>query len=345
MPSVSRIVLPLILLPLFIAPAKAQQTTLRVHQMLPPQAAVPSKFIAEWAKKVEADAKGTLRIELYPSMQLGGTPPQLFDQARDGTVDVSWTLTGYSPGRFSKTEVFELPFIGGNAEQNSQALWEFYEKHLRDEYKDVKVLAVHTHGPGLIHAKGNGVRKLEDLRGMKLRGPSRIVNKYIAELGATPIGMPVPQMPDALSKGVIDATVVPWEVTAPLRVAELVNTHTTFAGNRSLYVATFVFAMNKDKFDKLTPEQQKAIDQNSGMVASRWIGRVMDEGDAPGLAAAKARNNTILALDAAETKRWKDAGKKIIDEWIKEMNAKGHNGSLLVEEARALIAKYAGPEQ
>ncbi len=334
----------LALLVFAVIPASAQQTTLRVHQMLPAVAAVPTKFIAEWAKKVEADAKGTIRIELYPSMQLGGTPPQLFDQAKDGVVDVIWTLTGYTVGRFPKSEVFELPFIGGNAE-HSQAMWEFYEKHLRDEYKEVKVLAVHTHGPGLIHAKGNGVRKLEDLQGLKLRGPSRVVNKYIAALGATPIGMPVPQMPEALSKGLIDATVVPWEVTAPLRVAELVQTHTTFAGNRSLYVATFVFAMNKEKFDKLTPEQQKAIDQNSGLSASKWIGRVMDEGDGPGLAAAKARNNTILALDAAETKRWKTAGQKIIDDWIAEMTAKGHNGRQLVDDARALIAKYAGPEE
>ncbi len=345
MNSVIRLGMPVAALLLAAGPLQAQQTTIRVHQMLPAQAAVPTKFIAEWAKKVEADAKGTIKIELYPSMQLGGTPPQLFDQARDGVVDVIWTLTGYTVGRFPKSEVFELPFIGGNAEQNSQAMWEFYEKHLKDEYKDVKVLAVHTHGPGLIHAKGNGIRKLEDLKGMKLRGPSRIVNRYIAALGATPIGIPVPQMPEALSKGLIDATVVPWEVTAPLRVSELVQTHTTFAGNRSLYVATFVFAMNKDRFEKLTPEQQKAIDQNSGMSASRWIGRVMDEGDGPGLAAAKARNNTILALDAAETKRWKDAGQKITEEWIAEMNAKGFNGKQLVDDARALIAKYAGPEQ
>ncbi len=328
----------------FALPASAQQITLRVHQFLPAPAPVPSKFIAPWAKKIEEDSKGRIKVELYPSMQLGGTPPQLFDQVKDGVVDIIWTLPGYTPGRFPKSEAFELPFISGNAEQNSQAAWEYYEKNLKDEYKDVKVIAIHTHGPGLIHAKGEGVRKLEDMKGIKVRGPSRVVNKLITALGATPVGMPVPAMPEALSKGVIDGTVVPWEVTTPLRIAELVNTHTTFAGNRSLYVAFFIFAMNKAKYDGLPDDLKKVIDDNSGMVASRWVGKVMDEGDIPGLEAAKKRGNTIVALDAAETKRWKEAAQKVQAEWIDEMKGKGIDGKQLVDDVRALVAKYAGPE-
>jgi len=325
--------------------ASAQQVTLRVHQFLPAQAPVPSKFIAPWAKKIEEESKGQIKVELYPTMQLGGSPPQLYDQVKDGVVDVIWTLPGYTPGRFPRTEAFELPFIAGNAVQSSQAAWEFYEKHLKDDFKDVKVIAVHTHGPGLIHAKGNGVRKLEDMKGLKLRAPTRIINELLKTLGATPVGMPVPQMPEALSRGVIDGTVVPWEVTTPLKVAELVNTHTTFAGNRSLYVAFFVFAMNKAKYDSLSPELKKVIDDNSGLATSKWAGQVMDDGDAPGLEAAKKRGNAIVELDAKETARWKEASKPVIDAWIKEMDGKGLNGKQLVEDARAMITKYAGPEK
>jgi TRAP-type C4-dicarboxylate transport system substrate-binding protein len=324
--------------------ALAQQTiTLRLHQFLPAPAPVPSKFIAPWAKKVEEESKGRIKIELYPSMQLGGTPPQLFDQARDGVVDIVWTLPGYTPGRFPRTEAFELPFIAGNGEQNSQAAWEFYEKHLKDELKDVKVIAVHTHGPGLIHAKGNGVRKLEDMKGLRLRGPTRVVNRLIETLGATPVGMPVPAMPENLSKGVIDGTVIPWEVTTPLRVSELVNTHTQFSGNRSLYVAFFFFVMNKAKYDSLPADLKKVIDDNSGAATSRWVGKVMDEGDAPGLAAAQKRNNTIVTLDAAETKRWKEAAKPVIAAWIAEMKGKNIDGQALIDDVEKLIAKYAGP--
>jgi TRAP-type C4-dicarboxylate transport system substrate-binding protein len=328
----------------FAAPADAQQTvTLRIHQFLPAQAPVPRNFIAPWAKKVEEDSKGRIKVELYPSMQLGGTPPQLFDQVKDGVVDIVWTLPGYTPGRFPRSEAFELPFISGNAEQNSQAAWEFYEKHLKDEYKDVKIIAVHTHGPGLLHVKGNGVQKLEDMKGLKLRGPSRVVNKLIEALGATPVGMPVPAMPDALSKGVIDGTVVPWEVTTPLRVAELVQTHTTFAGNRSLYVAFFVFAMNKAKYDGLPADLKKVIDDNSGPATSRWVGKVMDDGDAPGLKFAQDRKNKIVALDAAETKRWKEAAKPVIAAWIAELKGKGIDGQALIDDVEKLVAKYAGP--
>lgn len=326
-------------------PANAQQITLRVHQFLPAPAPVPSKFIAPWAEKVMKESGGRIKIELYPSMQLGGTPPQLFDQVKDGVVDIVWTLPGYTSGRFPKIEAFELPFISGNAEQNSQAIWEYYQKHLKDEFKDVQIIAVHTHGPGLIHAKGDGVRKLEDMKGLKVRGPSRVVNKLITALGATPVGMPVPAMPESLSKGVIDGTVVPWEVTTPYRIAELVNTHTTFAGNRSLYVATFIFAMNKAKYDALPADLKKVIDDNSGLETSKWVGRVMDEGDAPGLAAAQKRNNTIVNLDAAETNRWKEAAQKVAAEWIEEMKGKGVDGKQLVDDVRALVAKYAGPEK
>lgn len=325
-------------------PAPAQQTvTLRIHQFLPAPAPVPAHFIAPWAKKVEAESKGRIKFELYPSMQLGGTPPQLFDQVKDGVVDIVWTLPGYTPGRFPRTEAFELPFIAGNGEQTSQAAWEYYEKHLKDELKDVHMISVNTHGPGLLHVKGNGVRRLEDMKGLKLRGPSRQVNKLLEVLGATPVGMPVPAMPDALAKGVIDGTVVPWEVTTPLRVAELVNTHTSFSGNRSLYVSFFFFAMNKAKYAGLPPDLRKVIDDNSGAAAAKWVGQVMDRWDAPGLEAAKKRGNTIIVLDAKETARWKEAAQKVTEAWIAEMKGKGIDGQMLVDDVRALVAKYAGP--
>lgn len=320
----------------------AQEVTLRMHTFLPAAAPVPRHFMVEWGKKVEAESKGRIKVEMYPSMQLGGSPPQLYDQVRDGVADVVWTLPGYTAGRFPKTEAFELPFIAGNGEQSSQAAWEFYQKHLQDHFKDVKIVAVHTHGPGLIHAKGQGVRKLEDLKGLKVRAPTRMVNEMLKILGATPVGMPVPQMPEALSRGVIDGAVVPWEVTTPLKVAELVNTHTTFSGNRSLYVSFFIFAMNQAKYDAMPADLKKVIDDNSGLETSKWVGRVMDEGDIPGFEAAKKRGNAIVTLDAAETERWKKAAQPVTDAWIKEMDSKGFDGKQLVEDARAMIAKYAG---
>ncbi|HZD26028.1 MAG TPA: TRAP transporter substrate-binding protein [Alphaproteobacteria bacterium] len=323
-------------------PAMAQDVTLKIHHFLPPQAPVPKNFITPWAKKIEKESGGRIKCEIYPAMQLGGKPPALFDQARDGVVDIVWTLPGYTPGRFPKAEVFEMPFLPASAEATSQAAWEYYEHHLKDELKDVHVIAVHTHGPGLLHVKGKGVHRLEDMKGLKLRGPTRMINTLIERLGATPVGMPVPAVPEALSKGVIDGTVIPWEVTAPLKVAELVHTHTGFSGDRGLYTAMFFYVMNKAKYDSLPPDLKKVIDDNSGMATAKWVGRVMDEGDKPGLEIARKHGNDIVTLDAAETARWKKASAPVIDGWIADMKEKGIDGAALYKEAKALVAKYAG---
>ena len=331
--------------PYVVRPAFAQapQVTLKLQQQLPAAAPVPKNFLAPWAQKVEKESGGRIKIELYPSMQLGGTPPQVFDQVKDGVIDLTWTLPGYTPNRFPKSEVFELPFIGGNGEQNSAATWEFYEKHLKDEFKDVKMIAVQTNGPYLIHAKGNGVRKLEDMKGLKIRGSTRMINKMIETLGATPVGMPVPSVPDALSKGVIDGTLLPWEVTTPLKISELVNTHTQFSGNRSLCVGLFITIMNKAKYESLPPDLKKVIDDNSGLETSKWAGKVQNDGDIPGLEAAQKRGNAIITLDPAETARWRKVAEPVVDLWIADMKSKGIDGKMLVDDARAMIARYAGP--
>ena len=322
------------------AGVQAQTVTLRLHQMLPPQATIPAKAIVPWAQKVEAESGGRIKVQLFHAMQLGGAPPQLFDQARDGVVDITWTVLGYTPGRFPKTEVFELPFMSGNAEQSSKAIQEYVEKYAADEFKDVKLIAVHTHGPGLFHTK-TPVTGLESLRGMKVRGGSRIINNMLTKLGATPVGMPVPAVTEALSKGVIDGTTIPWEVTPSLKVTELVKNHTTFAGKDGLYTQTFAFSMNKASYEKLPPDLKKVIDANSGIATAALFGKAMDEGDVAGRAIAVKAGNNIVALDAAETQRWRRTAATVETDWINEVKGKGIDGAKLAAEARALIAKHS----
>ncbi len=320
-------------------PAAAQTVTLRLHQFLPGQATIPSKALVPWAQKVEAESGGRLKIQLFHAMQLGGAPPQLFDQARDGVVDIIWTVLGYTPGRFNKTEVFELPFMSGNAEQSSRAIQEYVEKFAADEFKDVKLIAVHTHGPGLFHTK-QPVQGLESLRGMKIRGGSRIINNMLVKLGATPVGMPVPAVTDALSKGTIDGTTIPWEVTPSLKVTELVKNHTTFAGAEGLYTQTFGFVMNKASYDKLPPDLKAVIDKNSGIETAAMFGRAMDEGDKAGRAIAEKAGNRIVTLEPAEVQRWRRTAGTVETDWIAEVKGKGIDGAQLASEARALIAKH-----
>ncbi|MDO8904300.1 TRAP transporter substrate-binding protein [Hydrogenophaga sp.] len=325
---------------LFAGHASAQQTvTLRLHQFLPPQAVIPARAIIPWAQKIEADSGGRIKVQLFHAMQMGGSPPQLFDQARDGVADITWTVLGYTPGRFNKAEVFELPFMSGPAEASSRAFHEYVETFAADEFRSVKLLAAHTHGPGLFHTK-NPVTGLESLRGMKIRGGSRIINNMLTKLGATPVGMPVPAVTEALSKGVIDGTTIPWEVTPALKVTELVKNHTTFAGTTGLYTQTFAFSMNRNAYDRLPADLKKVIDDNSGVELAAMFGRAMDEGDKVGLDIAQKAKNNIVALDVAETQRWRRTASAVETDWVNEMKGKNIDGAKLAAEARALIAKH-----
>jgi TRAP-type C4-dicarboxylate transport system substrate-binding protein len=321
------------------APAivRAQEaTTLRIHQMLPAQATIPRTAIEPWAKRVEEASGGRLKFELYPAMQLGGAPPDLYDQARDGVVDLIWTVLGYTPGRFPKSEVFELPFMVTKGEPTSVAFQKYVEANSIDEFAGVKLLCVHAHGPGLFHTK-DPVTKLEDLQGMKIRGGSRIINDMLTRLGAEPVGMPVPQVPEALSTGVISGTTIPWEVTPSLKVAELVKNHTGFAGDHGLYTQTFGFTMNLDKYNSLPDDLKAIIDQNSGVETARAFGAAMDAGDAVGLKIAQDLKNNIITLDEAETQRWKDASQATIDQWYTDATAAGFDGKALHDAAKALV--------
>ena len=317
--------------------AFAQEVTLRIHQMLPAQATIPAQAIEPWAAKVTDESGGRIAFELYPAMQLGGAPAELYDQAKDGVVDIIWTVLGYTPGRFPKSEVFELPFMTPDGERGSAAFYNYVMANSADEFAGVHVIALHTHGPGLFHST-NPIASLEDLRGMKVRGGSRIISSMLAELGAEPIGMPVPQVTEALSKGVIDATTIPWEVTPSLRVAELVKNHTGFTSQNGLYTQTFGFVMNMDSYNNLPDDLKAIIDANSGLEVSRQFGRVMDNGDSTGLSIAVNAGNNIVQLDEAETQRWIDAAQPVIDQWYAEMEGLGFDGPALHEAAKAAIA-------
>ena len=319
--------------------ALAQEVTLKLHQFLPAQANVPKLVLDVWADNVEKDSGGRIKVDRYPSMQLGGKPPELMDQAIDGVADIVWTVVGYTPGRFPSTEVFELPFMMTNARAASRAYWEMFDKHWKDtEFKDVHILGTWVHGPGMIHTK-DPVNQPSDLQGMKIRGGSRAVNSLLTKLGATPVGMPVPAVSEGLSKGVIDGTTIPWEVTTALKVSELVHNHTEFSG-KALYVLTFVLAMNKDKYASLPDDLKKVIDDNSGLEFSVFAGGTQADSDGPARQVAVDLGNNIITIDEVGTAEWRKLSQPIYDEWVADMNAKGKDGQALIDEARMLIEKY-----
>ncbi len=319
--------------------AEAQEVTLRLHQFLPEQANVPAHIFKPWIEQVEAASDGRIKIEMFSAMALGGTPPQLIDQARDGVVDIVWTLPGYTPGRFPRTEVFELPFMMTNAEAASRAYWQLFESDMKDaDFKDLHILGAWVHGPGVIHTKDKAITHVADAAGLNLRGPTRVINDLLTQVGANPVGMPVPAVPEALSKGVIDGTVIPWEVTPALKLAELVKHHTEFVGGTALYTSTFVLAMNKAKYESMPDDLRAILDAQTGLEFSAFAGRTMQEYDAPARQIAVDAGNEIITLDAAAAEEWKAAAAPVVDKWLGEMEAAGIDGADLLERAKTAIA-------
>jgi TRAP-type transport system periplasmic protein len=317
--------------------AQAQTAvTLKLHHFLPAVSNVHTKLLVPWVKKIEAETGGNLKIEIYPSMQLGGTPPQLYDQARDGVADITWTLPGTTPGRFPSTEVFELPFVAARrAAVNARACQEFASTHLKDETKDVHLISFWAHDHGLIHANRQ-VKTMEDLKGLKLRFPTRLAGEALKALGASAIGMPIPQVPESLAQRVIDGCVIPWEVVPAVKVHELVKFHTDIPGSPTLYTASFFMAMNKAKHDALPAELKKVLDANSGMTFAEMAGKMWDDAGATVFEMVKARGNTITTLTEDEKARWQKTTEPVVDAWVKQAK----NGDKLLESARSLLAKY-----
>lgn len=314
--------------------AIAQDVTLKLHQFLPAQANVPKLILDVWADSVEEASGNAIKIDRFPSMQLGGKPPELMDQAIDGVADIVWTVVGYTPGRYPSTEVFELPFMVEDARAASCAYWKMFEEHMADsEFKDLKILGTWVHGPGMFHT-ADPVETPADLEGMKIRGGSRLVNDLLKEAGATPVGMPVPAVPEGLSKGVIDGTTIPWEVTTALKIPELVENHTEFEGN-ALYTLTFVLAMNKDKYDGLSDEMKAAIDSKSGLDFSVFAGGTQADADGPARVFAEDNGNNIITV--SDTAPWQAVAQPIYDAWTADMKSKGLDGEALISQAKSLM--------
>ena len=325
------------------ASANAQEVVLKVEHFVGPNATAHVQLLGPWCDKIGKESGGKLKCQIYPAMQLGGTPPQLFDQARDGVVDVVWTIPTYQAGRFVKSEVFELPFLVKSAETGSPALWEYIQKNSLDEFKGTKLILAHVHDGAQLHFTTKDVKTLEDLKGLKVRAPTRISTKVLTALGSVPVQMPVPQVPEAMAKGVVDGASLPWEIVPALKIDEIAKTHTeTPPGQATMSNTIFVVAMNQAKYDSLPPELKKVIDANSGIEASRWAGKIWDGTIAPARKLAIEHKATMNVLTPAEYERWKKSTEGVDKDWIGEANAKGANGAALLDDAKALIKKNGG---
>ena len=322
------------------AATAAKTITLKAHTFIGMKAPTVAVLMGPWAKKVEKESKGQLKINIYPSMQLGGKPPQLIDQVLDGVVDIVWTLPGYTAGRFVESEVFELPFVHSNTVATNMALQDFADKHPND-FKGLKVILLHVHAGAAFHSY-DPISKVSDVKGMKIRTPSRTGGWLLEAMGAVPIGAPVPKVPELLSKRVVDAVMLPYEITLVLKTHEMVDNHMTL--DDPMYnrpnTSRFLFAMNQKKYDSLPANLRKVIDNNSGRHIAKDIGLGWMGAENKGEEAAKA-SGKLHKMAPSEVAILKGkVAQEVYDRWSAEVKKKGIDGPALIKEAKALVAKY-----
>jgi TRAP-type C4-dicarboxylate transport system substrate-binding protein len=324
-----------------LALAQTPQVTLKLHHFLAPISNIHTKLLTPWARKVEDDSNKRIRIEIYPSMQLGGVPRDLFGQARDGVADIVWALPGNTPDRFPGIEVFDLPFVAHRrASVNARAAQEIYETRLRDEFKEVQMLCVCAHEGGVVHST-KPVRNQHDMRGLKLRSPTRLTGEALKALGANAIPMPIPQVADALIQKAIDGCVTPWEVVSVFKLQDIVKFHSEIAASPTLYTSTFLLTMNKTKYNSLPADLRKIIDDNTGQHFAALAGRMWDDQAILVADMVKTKGSTLIEIGPEETARWRKATELVIDSWLKGMKARGLDGAKLLADTRAAIMKYS----
>lgn len=322
--------------------AMAAEVTLTVHHFLPAGSNAQAGMIEEWAKRVETASDGRIEVQIYPSMSMGGSPPELYNQVRDGAADIVWTAIGYTPGVFPRTEVFELPSVHrGSALATTRAMNASLD-WLAEDFEKVHVLFLHSHDGNVLFSTGKPVTSYEQLAGRKIRTPSRTGAWLIEEWGAEPVGMPVPDLPQALAKGVVDGALVPYEVAPSLKLPELIDSTTAPEGDDRFGTTVFLFAMNKDRYESLPEDLRAVIDENSGANAADWVGQVWAEDfEEKGRAGLDAANVEHVELGADDTARLEAAAEQVVQRWIGEADAKGLNGAEIVERARAAVEEGA----
>ena len=317
-------------------PASAQ-TVLTASTWLQPTHAM-SLAQKEWCDLLEKNTSGKMKCNILP--RAVANPPGTFDAVKNGLADISFTVHGYTPGRFTATKMAEFSFLGDSAEPISVAFDKVGRKNpeIVKEHQGVHIVALFTHGPGIVMNTKKAVTKLEDLQGLKWRVGGGYVNDMTKALGMNATLKPATENYELISGGVMDGTLLPAESMESFRIDKLIKYITTFPGG--LYNTSFVMMMNQGKYDKLTAEEKKAVDAISGEVAARIIGRHWDKADRRAMALAQANNIQITKADAKFIADVKAKTTPLEQQWAKDAEGKGLKGAAkLLADFRAEIAK------
>jgi TRAP-type C4-dicarboxylate transport system substrate-binding protein len=326
--------------PMVLKRANAQEpeVTLKLHHFLGPKAPAHSKMLQPWAEAIQNDSGGRIKIELYPSMSLGGAPPQLFRQVADGVVDIVWTVNGYTAGLFPRSEIFELPTVYTNdIAATNLAMRDLFDSHLAEEYKDVHVLFLHVHAGQAIQMASELVRSPDDTKGKKLRVPGPTGNAVVEAMGATPVTMPVPDLPQALSTNAVDGALIPWEIIPALQLQETTKYQIEGPDMNRFGTTTFQVSMNKARWESLPDDLKAIFDKHSGEDWLKEIAGIWRAADDHGIKVAVEGGNEHVVLTQPEMDAFNAALAPVVDQWVSE-HAGAFDSQALADAARKAIA-------
>lgn len=310
------------------------ETTLRMAHLWPAGSAVNQDIYQAWAKQVEKESGGQLNVEIYPSQTLASAD-QAYDAAVNGIADIAVTLQGYTAGRFPLSEIVQLPGIVNSASQGACILQTLYEQgDIAGEYEDTHVLFLFTTGPAYLHTRDTEIKTPADLEGLRIRRPSEVAGEMLASMGAQPVGMPAPDIYTALQRGVMDGLSFPWEAMKVFRINELTNYHLQVP----YYAGAIVATMSQDAYERLSPEMQAVIDNNSGMQWALKAGQVFDRLDKAGREEAVAQGDTIHVVDdPLSNPDWAAPLKQGTENYLERLEERGlDNAHAIYENALAL---------
>ncbi|MBA3773158.1 MAG: TRAP transporter substrate-binding protein [Ramlibacter sp.] len=320
-----------------VAGPAAAQTVLTVSSWVPPTHSL-SVAQKEWCDLLEKNTTGKIKCNILPRGVTAA--PGTLDAVKNGLADVSYTVHGYTPGRFLYTQMAEFPFLGNTAEPISVAFNKVATKYpqFAAEHQGIKVISYFTHGPGIVFNTKRPVAKAEDLQGLKWRVGGGMVNEISKSLAMNVTLKPAPDSFELLSGGVMDGTLFPAESTESFKIDKLIKHATFFPGG--LYNTSFVFMMNQAKYDKLSADEKKAVDAISGDTAARIFGRNWDKVDRRAIALMQANGVQMVKADGKFIADVKAKTAPLEQKWVQDAEAKGLKDSAKVlAEFRSEIAK------
>jgi len=285
--------------------------------------------LTPWAQEVARRSNNELTVKLYPAMQLGGRPPELYRQAVQGIADIIFSLPGYTSADFPMMALTELPGTATSADDGTRKLWANFDKFLSRDFKDTKVLMLWNSDTASLMSKAKPIKTIEDMKGMKIRTPSAAQSAQLTALGATPIDMPVTQIYNNLDRGVIDATMIPTSAALDFKLIEVARYFTVDA---PLGRSPFMVVMNKGRYEKLSPELKKVIDDTTGLSLSLKGAAAYDKKNKEAEEAAR-KSREVIPLAAQERQRWIATFKPMIQQQVEA----GEKAGL---PARGLVGSY-----